>query len=108
MDIYVATQPLVIARDAKGSHVYVYRGQGVPAAALDEVDAARLVKAGFLVKRAEAKPTPSEDKPVKVAEILKAVGEDRAKAAAALEAERALGDEARSSLVTKLEALLKD
>lgn len=44
--------------------------------------------------------------PDTVAAIVKDVGDDKAKAQAALEAEQAKGDEARSSLVEKLQAIV--
>jgi hypothetical protein len=43
-----------------------------------------------------------------VAKVLESVGDDPAKAAAALSAEQAKGDKARKSLIDKLEALVAD
>lgn len=42
-----------------------------------------------------------------IPEVLAEVGDDRAKAQAALDAEQARGEDARSSLVEKLEALVR-
>lgn len=47
-----------------------------------------------------------EDKPPPIKDIVKEVGDDPAKAQAALEAEQARGDDARSSLVEKLQAVI--
>jgi hypothetical protein len=55
---------------------------------------------------APASPEPaSSDKEPTIEEILKEVGDDKAKAADALSAEQAKGDDARSTLVKKLEAI---
>jgi hypothetical protein len=49
---------------------------------------------------------PEPPKPPKVADVLKDVGDDAEKAKAALAAEQALGEGARSTLVTGLEAII--
>lgn len=48
----------------------------------------------------------ADGKAVNIDDITKAVGDDPAKAKATLEAEQARGDAARSTLVTKLEAVI--
>lgn len=91
---------------------------------LDVEEARRLVRAGAVKpkgsKSQPANPTPSpapatasgvavvdaDGKPVNIDDITKAVGEDPAKAKATLEAEQARGDAARSTLVSKLEAVI--
>lgn len=89
---------------------------------LNVEDARRLMRAGA-VKPAKGKaqtPAPAPTQPtgetvavvdadgkaVNIDDITKAVGDDPAKAKATLEAEQARGDAARSTLVTKLEAVI--
>lgn len=103
--ILVGTQPLTIARGRNGAHVYVYKGTGIAAESLDPDDAARLLQAGFL-KEAPVEPSSDDaDADGSVKGVLAEVGEDKEKAQAALDAEKAK-DKPRTSLVTKLEAIL--
>jgi hypothetical protein len=108
MALLFSTVALTVAKNRSGSQVYLYRGQGIESASLDPDDAKRLVEDGFLEERAavESDDADSGDKPATVKEILADVGNDPEKAAAALDVEKARGDDARSSLVTKLEAIV--
>lgn len=116
MAILVSDVALTVAKNRSGSHVYLYKGQGIESAALDPEDAKRLVEAGFLKAKAVA-PAPTrsaagsgqngtgDSKVPTIPEVLAAVGEDPEKAQAALAAEQARGADARSTLVEKLEAI---
>lgn len=92
---------------------------------LNVEEARRLVRAGAVKpakggKAQPANPTPApapaptgavavvdaDGKPVNIDDITKAVGDDPAKAKATLEVEQARGDAARSTLVSKLEAVI--
>lgn len=83
--------------------------QGFYKDALVEVDDAsgdRLVAKGMATKVAADAVAPSLAKEPSVKEILAEVGDDKAKAQAALEAEQSKGDDARSTLVDGLQAVL--
>jgi len=100
---YVVTAPLVIVPDERGSQQYFYYGAAIPQG-LDADRVKQLFEEGMLGEP-EAQPEPADDsgKPATVDEILAEVGDDKEKAAAALEAEKA--GKNRSSLVSKLEAI---
>ena len=98
--------PLVIAKREDGSDVYVYRGAPLPDG-LAKGEAKRLEE--FLEDAPDA--GSGDDGAAKVAtvdDILKDVGDDKAKAAEALKTEEARGDDARSTLVKKLQAIAAD
>lgn len=101
---YKVTAPLVVIANAdpeKGGDWYGYDGATVPEGHNDE-RCKQLVKEGFLeVVDASA----DSGKPSTVDEILDAVGDDPAKAAAALEEENA-AKKPRKSLVEKLQAVV--
>lgn len=105
---YQGAAPLTMARTAAGGYVNIHAGDPVPDG-LDPDDQKRLIERGFIVE-AEA---PSEDtsgddggnKPANVKDILKEVGDDPAKAQAALDEEKAQ-DKPRPSLVEKLQAVV--
>lgn len=103
---YRVTAPLVIVRDETGASHHVYQGGLLPDSA-DKDHVQQLVD-GELVEKVKAAPAPEPapaEKSDKVDDILAEVGDDKDKAAAALELENAKGDKARSSLVSKLEAI---
>lgn len=101
---YVVTAPLVVATREDGSHAYVYQGANLPGG-LAEGEAERLLDGDF-VEESKAPADDDSEKGPSVKDVLADVGDDKEKAAAALEAENAKGDKARSSLVTKLEAIV--
>lgn len=95
------TAPLVVLKGANGAHHHLYAGTPVPEG-MDDEHVAQLLKAGMLAEvKVEAPKEPS------VKEILAEVGEDKEKAAVALEAEKAKGEDARTSLVEPLQKLLE-
>lgn len=103
---YVGVAPLTMVNVGPGGYAYVYAGQPVPEGASAE-EIKRLVDGEFI---AEGEPGGStsdsgSSNSRSIKEILKEVGEDQTKAAAALEAENAKGDDARPTLVAKLEAI---
>ena len=101
---YIGKAPLTMARTTEGGYVYVYEGAPVPANT-DADDLKRLVDEGFLEEDKDAPaPAPAPEKSDKIDDILAEVGDDKEKAAAALEAEKA--GKNRSTLVTKLEAII--
>lgn len=109
MSAYIGKSELTIARTPAGTQVYVYKGQGIDGAILDQDDLARLVDAGHL---AEAKATSdtgvssgSTSRGPSAAEVLAEVGDDPVKAQEVLEAEQAK-DKPRSGLVKDLEAVI--
>lgn len=92
----------------KGTPVIVAKGELVPAGVSD-VDLSNLVSFGAIAgvigaPSAEAEPKAESENPDTVKAILKAVGDDKDKATAALEQEMAKGDAARPSLVEHLKA----
>lgn len=103
---YVGIAPLTMVRTQAGGYSYVYANEQVPED-IDSNDLKRLVDEGFLgeAKAVEAEAA-GEAKPANVKNILKDVGDDQEKAKAALEAERARGDDARKTLVEALEAIV--
>lgn len=115
MATYVVTAPLVQVETTARNFVQVAKGGELPSnittAALDNLRAL-----GFVEKtKAPAAPTKSAadkapttpSEPTTVKDILAAVGDDAEKAKAALAAEyEAKGSDARSSLVTPLEAII--
>lgn len=108
--VYVSTEAVTCARDPKGSFVYIYRGQGVPVGALDETDAKRLVKRGFLEVRdiEDASAAGGESNPASpatIGDVLTEVGDDKVKAQEALDAEKASA-KPRTTLVDKLQAVI--
>jgi hypothetical protein len=105
---FKVTAPLVIISnvDGKSGDWYGYVDALVPTG-LNDDRCEQLVKEGMMEKiKAPAPAADSETKSDKVADILAEVGEDKDKAAAALEAEQAKGEKARKTLVDPLEALL--
>jgi len=105
----VAPYVTLKVKDTNGKDVIVgyYDGAVVTD---DQVDAESLkhhLDSG-MVEKVEDAPAeaPAEPKEPTAKEILDEVGDDRDKAAAALEAEQAKGDKARSTLVAKLEAIV--
>lgn len=97
---YKVTAPLVIIPNADGlsGDWYGYVDALVPRGLNDE-RCELLAKDGMLEKVPDGKSD-------KVDDILAEVGEDKDKAAAALEVEKAKGEKARKTLVEPLEALL--
>lgn len=92
-----------------GKTKVIAKGDPVPAGLSDDT-LANLVSFGAIVN-VDALTAPAdesdggEDKPTTVKGILAAVGEDQALASEYLEAEKAKGDDARPSLLEKLEAI---
>lgn len=106
---YKVTAPLVIVRDEGGASHHFYEGGVVPASGFDKDHVKMLVDDGMLEKVKEEKApaaSPDANKGPSVDDILKDVGDDKEKAAAALEQENARGDAARSTLVKKLQAVI--
>lgn len=107
---YVGAEPLTMVRIGSGESatmVYVFAGAPVPDGA-DPDDVKRLVDEGFLVAQdADVDEQADDSKPASVSDILTEVGDDKAKATAALEQEQARGDAARKTLVEKLQAIAK-
>jgi hypothetical protein len=101
---YQVTAPLVIVRDKDGVSHHVYQDGFLPDGS-DPEHVKQLLAEKLVAVVDAAAPASEEDKPAKVDDILKDVGDDKAKAAAALEAEVARGDKARSTLVDKLRAI---
>lgn len=100
----VGKAALTTVRTASTGYVLVPFGVQVPDDILED-DAKRLVEEGYLEERATDSPD-ADDKPAKVADVLKDVGDDKTKAAEALEVEKARGESARSTLIEKLEAIV--
>lgn len=59
-NVLVSTEPLTVARNTAGQHVYLYKGQTVDAAALDADDVARLKEEGFLADYDGEAPAPKK------------------------------------------------
>lgn len=107
---YVGVAPLTMARTSSGSYINIYAGDPVPEG-VDKDDLKRLVDELFLGEAPDQPQADSADSGPKVAtvdDILKDVGDDKAKAAEALKTEEARGDDARSTLVKKLQAIAAD
>lgn len=106
----MSTSALTIARNKAGQHVYLYKDQTVDSAALDAEDVKRLKDEGFLADYtgagADDAAEAADPAAGNVKDVLAAVGTDKAKAQAALDAEKAKGDDARGSLVDKLQAIV--
>lgn len=102
---YTVTAPLVVVPDQSGSDRYLYKGAAVPAD-IDQEHIDRLA-GDKLIEKTKDSPAASTEagKEPTVNEVLADVGDDPEKARAALEAEQAKGDKARSTLVEKLEAI---
>ena len=96
--------PLTVCRTNTGSYEQVYCGQIVPAS-ITAADRTRLLKEGYLTEE-EVDVAAGDDTPAPgTADAgLAEVGEDPAKAKAAL-AEEQKRDKPRSTLVAKLEAI---
>ena len=97
-----------MVRTVDGGYRHVYQDEPIAGDAIDPENLKRLVKKGFL---AEATATGDESdsgsaKPPTIKEIMADVGDDKAKAQEALDAEQARGDDARPSLVEKLQAVI--
>jgi hypothetical protein len=114
---YAVTAPLVIARDTTGRQHHLYTGARLPED-IDPDQLEQLIDSGMVAEveddekpakkgksKSEKDDAPAPDKPAPVKDILAEVGDDKEKAAAALEAENAL-DKPRPSLVTKLQAVV--
>lgn len=101
----IGAEALTVVRLQGGSRTNVHKGQPVPASA-DPDDVKRLLKEKYLAEVDDTDAAEPESKEPTVKEILAEVGDDKEKAAAALEAEQAKGDKARSSLVEKLQAVV--
>lgn len=103
---YKVTAPLVVIAnaDGKSGDWYGYEGALVPAG-LNDDRAKQLADEGMLEKVKAEKAADPDSKPATVDDILAEVGDDKEKAAAALEAENA-SDKPRVSLVGKLQAVL--
>lgn len=107
---YVSAVPLTMVRLASGGYQNVLEGDPIAGEAVNPEDLKRLVRKKFLVeapkgvdKSASQPPAPNADT---VDGILAAVGDDKGKANKALDAEKAKGDDARSTLVDKLQAIV--
>lgn len=103
----IGKAPLTQARTTAGRVVFIGRGRPAPSD-LSSEDRKRLLAEGYLEEiDADTEPEPQGDgAPTSVKDILKEVGDDKAKAQEFLDAEKAKGDDARSSLVEKLEAIV--
>lgn len=102
---YQVSAPLVVVPDTTGSFHHFYNGTVLPDG-LDEKRVKQLAKEGMLEK-VDATEQPADggsDKPATVEEILAAVGDDKAKAQAALDEEKA--GKNRKTLVDKLAAVV--
>jgi hypothetical protein len=107
---YVGVAPLTMIRcENPASYTSVYAGQPVPENIAQD-DLKRLVDEGFLAEVKAAKDDPGTGdgagKPTSVKDILKDVGDDKAKAQEYLNDEQAKGDDARGSLVEGLQKVL--
>lgn len=106
---YTVTAPLVVARDTSGRHHHLYTGAVLPED-IDEEQLKQLLDAEMVVKvKATASKKDADNagdnKPTSVKDILKDVGDDKAKAQEYLDAENAAASP-RSSLVEGLQAVL--
>jgi hypothetical protein len=104
---YTVTAAVVVLRLEDGGRVYVYRDGVLPSSAEKEhVDQLLADKMIEKTKAPKADAGSDAGKEPTIKEILADVGEDKAKASAALEAEQAKGEKARSSLVEQLQAIV--
>lgn len=103
---YTVTAPVVVVRVEQGGPVYVYKDGVLPAGAdkehIEQLLAEEMIEKTRAPKAAKADPDPAKEPTIE--EILNDVGDDKAKAAEALEAEKA--GKNRSTLVPKLEAIV--
>lgn len=102
MASYVVTAPLAVIKQENSTFVHVYAGGPVPADS-DAAHVKQLLREKLIDKVSEPKAETPASGPT-VEEILAAVGDDKAKAAEALEQEKA--GKNRSTLVSKLEAIV--
>jgi hypothetical protein len=107
---YKVTSALVVVRDDKGAFHHFYEGAVLPAAGLDDEHVAQLADEGMLKEvevapATEPEPETTATKPTTVEDILAEVGDDKDKAAAALEEELA-SSKPRKTLLESLEAIL--
>lgn len=107
---YKGIAPLTMARTTTGGYVNIYRDDIVPEG-VDKDDLKRLLDEGFLGEEEVVESDTSGDaagstKEPTVDEILADVGEDKAKAQAALDEENGR-DKPRKTLVEKLTALVE-
>lgn len=99
---YQVTSALVIVPDTTGHFHHFYEGTVLPDG-LDKDRVKQLAEEGMLSKVKGGEAPAEGDKPSTVKDILTEVGDDKAKAEAALEEEKA--GQNRSTLVEKLEAI---
>lgn len=101
--------PLTVVRLSNGSRANVAAGALVPSS-VEAEDAKRLLEEGYLeeveVVDEESEIEEPAAEPTTIPDILADVDGDPEKAKAYLEAEREKGDDARKSLVEKLEAVI--
>lgn len=97
----IVSAPLVIVRDGAGAFHHLYAGQPVPDG-LDADHVNQLIAEGMITDGDQ----PAGDEPGTVEEVLAAVGDDPAKAAAALDAEKASA-KPRKTLVDKLTGIVE-
>jgi len=101
---YVVSGPLATPYLEDGTRVYLYQGAELPEG-LRKGELKRLTDLGLVSEAKAEKSASAAPGPDSVEGILAAVGDDKEKAAAALELEKAKGENARPTLVTKLEAI---
>lgn len=108
---YVGAWPLTMARTVSGGYAQVYAGDPVTVDIATD-DLKRLLDEGALtVVETDAPDTDGGSgapSPGSIPAILAEVGDDKAKAEAALAEENAKGDKARKGLVEKLEAIITE
>ena len=106
--IFTSAVPLTMVRTVEGSYSNVLQDEQIPGEIVHPDDLKRLVRKGFLVEvkavKKAAKDDSTEPATDTVEAILAEVGDDKTKAAAALETEKA--GKNRSTLVPKLEAII--
>lgn len=110
---YVSAVPLTMVRLAEGGYSNVLQGDPIAGEAVDADDLKRLVRKGFLKefdggsnKAAKKSAAGGDSKPTSVKDILAEVGDDKAKAQEYLDEENAKGEDARGSLVGKLQSVI--
>lgn len=107
MTTYVSAVPLTMVRLVDGGYHNVFKDEPIAGTSVDPDNLKRLVRKGYLVEKTNSEASDDDgSKPASVKEILAEVGDDKDKAAEALAAEQGRGDDARSSLVGKLQAVL--
>ena len=104
MKIYVSAVPLTMVRLIDGGYRNVLQGEQVAGDAVEPENLKRHLRKGFLVEAEEAEEVEGEPKSDKVDDIVAEVGDDKEKAAEALEREKA--GKNRKTLVEKLQAVL--